>query len=75
MDLKRFVVATKPDGEYVCTFYAEQFALYDGVNSFTGARGGHFYIGGQVVGSVELAKYTVADSGGVMFDADASAFA
>lgn len=64
-ELKRFLIREK-DGDYVATVYAERFEEYSGVNSFTGAHGGHFYIGETIVGSVELAKYYVADSGGRM---------
>jgi hypothetical protein len=62
---KRFIVARKSDGAWVCSVFADRFELYDGTNSFTGARGGHFYDGtGRVVASVELAEYDVHDSGG-----------
>ena len=66
LELKRFVISDKMTGAYVATVYAEEFRPYNGVNSFTGAHGGHFYIGETVVGSVELAQYRVDDSTGRM---------
>jgi hypothetical protein len=35
-------------------------------NSFTGAGGGHFYVGDLITASVETARYDVNDSGGRM---------
>ena len=51
--LERFVVNDKQGCFLVC-IYAQRFEWYSGVgNSFTGARLGNFYIGDQIVASLE----------------------
>ncbi len=65
---KRFIIADKVTGRYVATVYAERFEEYVGDNSFTRALGGHFWIGNDILASVELDRFTVGDSGGRSLD-------
>jgi hypothetical protein len=77
MEIKRFIITEKATGGFVAAVYAERFAPYDSLvpnvtrgydrlnaNSYTGAGGGHFWVGDIITASVETAKYDVGDSGG-----------
>lgn len=66
---KRFIIWDR-EGRFVAGVYAERYEVYAGVgNSFTGAKIGNFYIGADIVATVELSHgVTVSDSQGRAWD-------
>jgi hypothetical protein len=55
---KRFVISDKWTGDYLATVFADRFERVPDTVF------GHFYVGDEVVGTAEIGRVTVADSGG-----------